>query len=115
MMIEKAGWIEVALVEDIPQLGARVIEGGAAGPVALFRAADDHVFALLDSCPHKKGPLSQGIVHGHTVTCPLHAWNIALDNGCAHEPDSGCTRSYAVKVEQGRVSLNLAELADAGE
>jgi nitrite reductase (NADH) small subunit len=82
-----------------------------ASDVALFRAADDHVFALLDQCPHKGGPLSQGIVFGHSVACPLHNWTIELASGEARAPDVGCTARFAVKVEQGEVYLDAAELA----
>jgi nitrite reductase (NADH) small subunit len=105
-----SAWVPICRVEDIPVLGARrvVREQGAA--VALFRAADDHVFALLDRCPHKGGPLSQGIVFGHSVACPLHNWTIALADGCARAPDEGCTTPFAVRVEEGQVMLDAQEL-----
>ena len=109
--METTDWVFVVKRDDIPVAGARVIEGAAAGPIAIFRSLDDVVFALLDRCPHKGGPLSQGIVHGHTVTCPLHAWNIKLSDGCAHAPDQGCTRSYATRCESGDIFLSRAELA----
>jgi len=99
-----AQWIKVGLLADIPSLGARVVETPG-GPVAVFRAADDHVFALHDSCPHKQGPLSEGIVHGHQVTCPLHSWVIELESGEAVSPDRGRTACFAVKVEEGTVWL----------
>lgn len=99
-------WIEIGSVEEIPRLGSRVVET-AMGDVAVFRAADDHVFALRDACPHKQGPLSQGIVHGHTVTCPLHNWKIDLASGEAQAPDEGCTGRYEVKVESGQIYLAL--------
>ena len=104
-------WTPICRVEDIPRLGSRRVarDGGCA--VALFRAADDQVFALLDRCPHKGGPLSQGIVFGHSVACPLHNWTIGLDDGCARAPDVGCAVSFSVKVEQGRVLLDRDELA----
>ena len=74
----------------------------------LFRSnADDEVFALLDRCPHKGGPLSQGIVFGRKVACPLHGWNIGLDDGNAVAPDVGCARSYAVKIEGGQVWIEI--------
>ncbi len=101
-----SNWIEIGAVEEIPKLGSRVVET-AKGDIAVFRAADDHVFALRDSCPHKQGPLSQGIVHGHTVTCPLHNWKIDLASGEAQEPDEGCTGKYETKVEAGVVYLAL--------
>ena len=101
-------WKPVCRLEDIPQLGARCVRRVAGADVAVFRAADDKVFALLDRCPHKGGPLSQGIVFGRKVACPLHGWNIGLDDGNAVAPDKGCTRSYAVKIEEGVVFLQGA-------
>jgi nitrite reductase [NAD(P)H] small subunit len=98
-------WIEVGSVEDIPKLGARVVKT-AQGNIGVFRTADDEIFALRDECPHKKGPLSQGIVHGKRVTCPLHNWNIELDSGEVIAPDEGCAASYAVKIEAGKVLLS---------
>lgn len=100
-------WTRVCLLEDIPQLGARVVKS-AHGNIAVFRAAGDEVFALLDKCPHKGGPLSQGIVFGRKVACPLHNWNIGLDDGQAVAPDHGCARSFPVRLEAGAVFLDLA-------
>jgi len=99
-------WIEIGALDDIPKLGSRVVETEG-GDIAVFRAADDSVFALRDRCPHKNGPLSQGIVHGHTVTCPLHNWKIDLASGEAQAPDEGCTGKYDVMVESGVVYLAL--------
>lgn len=107
-------WIEIGQLDDIPKLGARVVKT-ADGDIAVFRAADDHVFALLDECPHKGGPLSQGIVHGHKVTCPLHNWVIELGSGEAMAPDEGCARGYSVKVEAGTISLNLTPMTVTGD
>ena len=99
-------WIEICALEEIPPLGARVV-ATAEGNVALFRAAGDEIFALKDECPHKKGPLSQGIVHGKRVTCPLHNWVLELENGAAIAPDTGCATTYAVRIENGAVQLSL--------
>ncbi len=99
-------WIEVGVVEDIPRQGARVLKT-AEGDVALFRTAVDEVFALRDQCPHKKGPLSQGIVFGRRVSCPLHNWVIDLADGQAVAPDQGCAGSYPVRLEADRVFLEL--------
>ena len=101
-----AEWKTICALEDIPRLGSRVVQS-AAGDIAVFRAADDEVFALHDKCPHKGGPLSQGIVHGRQVACPLHGWKIGLEDGNAAAPDIGCTRPFAVKVEDGRVWLKV--------
>lgn len=99
-------WTDILDLNDIPKLGARVVRHGTLD-VAVFRTADDEVFALEDRCPHKGGPLSQGIVHGKKVTCPLHNWNIELDSGCAVAPDHGCAREFPVKLEGTRVWLDL--------
>jgi nitrite reductase (NADH) small subunit len=103
-------WKTICAVADIPVLGSRRVQRARGPQVALFRTADDQVFALLDRCPHKAGPLSQGIVFGKAVACPLHNWTIALDTGCAREPDEGATPSFTVRVEEGQVLLNQAEL-----
>ncbi|PWF55691.1 nitrite reductase small subunit NirD [Massilia glaciei] len=108
-------WKVICKVTDIPVLGARVVKRGLAWQelpnVAVFRNAEDKVFALLDRCPHKGGPLSQGIVFGEKVACPLHNWNIELASGCATAPDVGCAKSFKVRVEDGNVSLDLDELS----
>jgi len=99
-------WVKIAGLEDIPRLGSRVVKRGDED-IAVFRTADDKVFALHDKCPHKGGPLSQGIVHGENVTCPLHGWNIGLADGKAVAPDEGHTTCIEVKVEGGTVLLKL--------
>ena len=104
-------WKPICAVTDIPVLGARRVERAKGMAVAVFRSSEDKVFALLDRCPHKGGPLSQGIVFGESVACPLHNWSIGLADGCAKSPDEGCTVSFSVKVEAGRVHLDGIELA----
>jgi nitrite reductase (NADH) small subunit len=99
-------WIEVGKMNDIPQLGSRVVRTSQ-GDIAIFRTAEDEVFALRDKCPHKGGPLSQGIVHGKRVACPLHDWKIHLDSGEAVAPDEGCAASYPVKLDGDRIILSL--------
>ena len=98
-------WKQVATLNDIPQLGSRVIQS-AHGEIALFRTASDEVFALLDKCPHKGGHLSQGIVFGESVACPLHNWCIGLADGRAAAPDKGAVERFAVKLEDGQVLLD---------
>ena len=102
----KNEWKRVCALEDIPRLGARVLSSRTRGNIAVFRCADDQVFALLDRCPHKGGPLSEGIVFGRSVSCPLHGWTIGLENGRANAPDEGCTRRFEVRIEDGSVLLN---------
>lgn len=99
-------WLDIGALDEIPRLGARVVRT-TDGDIAVFRTADDDLFALRDRCPHKGGPLSQGIVHGRRVTCPLHNWNIELDCGRALAPDEGCSETFPVKLEGGRVLLSL--------
>ena len=103
-------WKAICRLDDIPVLGARRVARPAGVDIAVFRNAEDQVFALLDRCPHKGGPLSQGIVFGTSVACPLHNWTIGLSDGCAREPDEGCTPKFAVKVEAGMVYLDAVEL-----
>lgn len=97
-------WMDVGSVQEIPQLGARTVKTPR-GDVAVFRNADDQIFALRDRCPHKQGPLSQGIVHGKSVTCPLHNWVISLETGEAQGADKGCTPVIPIRVENGRVLI----------
>jgi nitrite reductase (NADH) small subunit len=102
-------WKRVCAVSEIPMLGARVVRTPAHGDIAVFRNAEDEVFALRDKCPHKGGPLSQGIVFGRRVSCPLHQWTIGLEDGCALAPDQGCAKRFAVRVEpDGSVLLSDA-------
>jgi nitrite reductase (NADH) small subunit len=105
-MTKTDGWIEIGTLDDIPRQGARVVRR-ADGDIAVFRTLEDNVFALRDQCPHKGGPLSQGIVHGNKVACPLHDWKIHLDTGIAVAPDEGCAARFPVRVEGGKVFLSL--------
>ncbi len=104
-------WKKICLVSEIPVLGARCVARPVGMDVAVFRNDQDEVFALLDRCPHKGGPLSQGIVFGTSVACPLHNWTIGMCTGQAAAPDEGCTPKFAVKVEDGAVHLDAGELA----
>ena len=107
-------WVSICHIDDIPVLGSRRVERSQGAAVALFRTGTDAVFALLDRCPHKGGPLSQGIVFGERVACPLHNWSIGLCDGVAAAPDEGCTPRFAVQVLSGQVHLDRRELATLG-
>jgi nitrite reductase (NADH) small subunit len=109
--MDMSEWKPVCRVDDIPVLGSRRVMRPQGMAVAVFRNDQDQVFALLDRCPHKGGPLSQGIVFGTSVACPLHNWTIVLDTGCARAPDEGSTPRFAVKVVDGTVHLDGKELA----
>lgn len=97
-------WRDVGLIDDIPRQGARTV-ATPRGSVAVFRTLDDRVFALNDKCPHKGGVLSQGIVHGQSVTCPLHNWVIDLADGKVAEPDEGCVQVVLIRLEGRRILL----------
>jgi len=109
-------WIDVGRLDDIPRRGSRRVRGPAPDlPIAVFRTADDRVFALVDRCPHKAGPLSEGIVQGCAVACPLHGWVIGLDTGEAEAPDEGNVPKIAAKLDGGRILLSLASQRAAAD
>jgi nitrite reductase (NADH) small subunit len=112
-MLDRETWIDVGALDDIPRRGARVLRAGG-GCVAVFRTAGDEVYALDDRCPHKGGPLSDGIVHGASVTCPLHGWVISLETGLAQGADTGQVATWPARVEGGRVLIEAARLAARG-
>lgn len=99
-------WLKVANLEEIPRLGSRVLESDS-GTIAIFRSSDDQVFAVQDRCPHKGGVLSQGIVHGCKVTCPLHSWIIDLQAGEAVAPDVGHVKTFPIKIEKNQIYLAI--------
>ena len=102
-------WIDIGALDAIPARGARVVKT-ALGCVAVFRTGADEVFALDNACPHKAGPLAEGIVHGRKVTCPLHNWVISLETGEAQGADEGQVATYPAQVEGGRILLDAARL-----
>jgi nitrite reductase (NADH) small subunit len=114
-MLREARWVEVGRLDDIPRRGARrVLTAHGAAVIAVFRTGDDAVFALVDRCPHRGGPLSEGIVEGSGVACPLHGWVIDLATGEAASPDVGCTQTVPVKLAGDRILLALPVDAEAG-
>jgi nitrite reductase (NADH) small subunit len=106
-------WTEIGTINDIPKLGARVVKS-AGGDIAVFRTADDEIFALYDRCPHKGGALSQGIVHGKAVACPMHNWNINLNTGEVMGPDEGCSRTIPVSVNGEMIRLQMPDVKATG-
>ena len=107
-------WFAIGSITDIPQRGARCIETPQ-GKIGVFRTMDDRIFAIEDHCPHRGGPLSQGIVHGASVTCPLHNWVISLETGKALGADEGEVRTIPVRNLDGRLSIALETLMIAAE
>lgn len=104
-----SNWIDIAALDDIPKRGARLVKT-VHGCIAVFRTGADQVFALDNACPHKNGPLAEGIVHGNSVTCPLHNWVISLETGSVQGPDEGQVATYPARVEGGRIFLDAAML-----
>ncbi|QPH52250.1 nitrite reductase small subunit NirD [Pontivivens ytuae] len=105
-------FVDIGHLDDIPPEGARVVKTPL-GCIAVFRTSEDEVFALDDRCPHKGGPLSNGIQHGRSVTCPLHNWVISLETGQAEGADEGSVATWAVKVEGGRILLDRSRFSRA--
>jgi len=108
------GWFEIGALEDIPQRGARCVETPQ-GRIGVFRTADDKVYAVEDHCPHRGGPLSQGIVHGASVTCPLHNWVFSLETGKALGADEGALKTIPVRLIERRIWLALDVALAAAE
>ena len=104
-------WTDIGAVADIPLRGARMVKT-AKGCVAIFRTGEEELFATSNSCAHKQGPLAEGIVHGRMVTCPLHSWTYSLETGEAQGADEGTIATYPVKIEDGRVLLDVSALAE---
>lgn len=107
-------WVDIGAVEDIPRRGARCVNTSA-GKIAVFRTMDGQVFAIEDQCPHKNGPLAQGIVHGAFVTCPLHNWVFSLETGKAQGADEGEVKTFPLKTEDGRILMAPLALEVAAE
>jgi len=101
-----SNWIKITEVENIPSMGSRVVHYGDI-EIAIFKTRDNSVFAINNECPHKQGKLSEGLVHGTNVTCPMHNWDIDLKNGEALGGDSGCTNVYESKIENDCFYINL--------
>jgi len=106
-----SSWIDIAALDDVPQRGARLVKT-VHGCVAIFRTGADEVYALDNACPHKNGPLAEGIVHGASVTCPLHNWVISLETGQVQGSDEGKVNTYPARVENGRISLDAEFLRE---
>jgi nitrite reductase (NADH) small subunit len=104
---EAQKWTAICPLDEIPRLGARVVRRGVAPNIAVFRSGSDQLFALADRCPHRGGPLSQGIVYGERVACPLHNTSVELGTGCAVAPDKGQVQRFAVKLVAGIVYVDL--------
>ena len=97
-------FIDIGSVDDVPVRGARLVKT-AEETIAVFKTVSGEIFAVEDKCPHLAGPLSQGIVHGNSVTCPLHNLVIDLASGAAQGPDGGCVKTCPIEIIDGRILL----------
>jgi nitrite reductase (NADH) small subunit len=102
-------WIDVGSVDQVPMRGSRLV-ATPSGNIAVFKMQNGRILALWDRCPHRGGPLSQGIVHGDSVTCPLHNWVIGLETGEVRGPDQGCARKVQIKIEDARILIDAGSL-----
>lgn len=109
-VVDDMTWLEVGTLDEIPRQGARVLKREG-GDIAVFRTAADEVFALLNRCPHRGGPLSEGILYGRNIVCPLHNWCLDLASGEAKGPDEGCAPAYATRIEAGRIFVCAEPIA----
>lgn len=107
-------WIDIGSLDAIPRRGARCVNTPN-GKIAVFRTQEDQIFALENRCPHKHGPLSEGIVHGAAVTCPLHNWVFDLATGKAQGADEGQVQTYPINVVDGRILMAEAVTLAAAE
>jgi nitrite reductase (NADH) small subunit len=107
-------WHDIGAIDDIPARGARCV-ATPQGRIGVFRTSDNSIYAIEDRCPHRGGPLSQGIVHGASVTCPLHNWVFSLETGEAQGADEGAVRTIPVRVVDGRIAISLAATLVAAE
>jgi nitrite reductase (NADH) small subunit len=98
-------WLDIGPVSQIAAGNARTLPVQGGQEIAVFHTLDGQLYALVNMCPHKAGPLSQGIVHGTVVTCPLHNWNISLRTGEALGDDQGCVPTIPLRVDAGRIYL----------
>ena len=107
-------WIEIGTIAAIPRQGARCVSTPA-GKIAVFRTHEDRIYAIENRCPHKNGPLAEGIVHGNSVTCPLHNWVFDLATGQAQGADEGQVRTYPIDVVDGRIFIAAEVMLAAAE
>ncbi len=107
-------WLDIGPVGQIEAGTARTLPVEGAQELAIFHTLRGEFFAIVNACPHKKGPLSQGIVHGDVVTCPLHNWNISLRDGRALGDDEGCVPTIPLRVDAGRIYLLRAAVLGGG-
>ena len=107
-------WLDIGALAEIPARGARTVAVPGGEEIAIFRSGSGKVYALVNRCPHKQGRLSQGIVHGEAVACPLHNWRISLSTGDVLGEDEGCVPTIPVRIDAGRILISrMAMVATA--
>ena len=100
-------WIRIAAISSIPPREGRAVTV-AGREIAIFNLGD-RFLAVDNRCPHRGGPLADGILAGDAVICPLHAWRVDLTSGAVDRPSDTetCVRSYSVRVDEGVLMLQL--------
>lgn len=98
--------IEISSVEQLPEKLGKCVKVRDM-ELALFRSSSGQIYALENRCPHKGGDLSQGIVSGEFVFCPLHDWKICMKDGKVQEPDHGCVKTYKVEMNDDKLFILL--------
>lgn len=99
-------WYKITSINEIPKMGSRVVQINET-EIAIFKTNKNEIFALNNQCPHQQGKLSEGLIHGDVVTCPLHNTDISLENGKALGENYGCTNKYETKIDNDFVYLKF--------
>ena len=100
-------WTRITYAEDIPLREGRAVEIDGR-EIALFNLGD-RFLAVENRCPHRGGPLADGIISGCTVVCPLHAWKVDLEEGSVFKPERACVATYPVRIDDGIISIQVRD------
>ena len=108
-------WVRVTSCDNVPLREGRAVSI-AGRDMAIFNLGDQFL-ATDNQCPHKAGPLCDGIVTGTSVVCPLHAWKINLTDGCVERPKESVhsVATYPVRVEDGMIEVAVPCLVAEGQ
>jgi nitrite reductase (NADH) small subunit len=106
--VKVSNWVKVCAAEDIPPFEGRrtKIEGFYVG---VFHT-EEGFYAIGDICPHLGGPLSDGILAGTEVSCPLHNRRVALKSGEVVNDDLSCVPAFPVEVRNGTIYVDVSGL-----
>ncbi|MFW7381538.1 MAG: nitrite reductase small subunit NirD [Oligoflexus sp.] len=105
---DKKNWYLIGTIHDIPRQGAQLLQFGDR-QLGIFRTYQDEFYAINAQCPHAGGPLTEGLIHGHYVSCPLHDWTINLKTGICQAPDEGQVSCYPLLIDGEDIWIALQE------